>query len=156
MAAIKRLFKMRWTKLTPAAGTRTGRSWSLISKAENEVETPRLWAVCSITISQWLKMRKAKRKTHSDASNLCAWIPIRVTSRNGWHEISGASACRCRSCWSRHMHWTPRRFLGFEKKILRSALHIKVNERERSLYYISGVTARSHIIAANLILSTFT
>ena len=81
----------RWTKLTPAVGTLTeGRS--LISKAEIE-ETPRLRAVCSITICQYLKMRRAKLNTHTDASGtLCARSPIQ---RNGWYEISGASARRC-------------------------------------------------------------
>ena len=79
---------------------------SLISKAETEVETLRLWAVCSKTISQYQKMRRAKLNTHSDASgNLCAYSTIRlgVPSRNGWQEIIGASACRCRSCWPRTM-----------------------------------------------------
>ena len=62
-------FKMCWTRLAPAAGTLTG--GSLISKAETEVEIPGLWAVCSITISQYLEMRK--KMTHTDASgNLCA------------------------------------------------------------------------------------
>ena len=35
------IIKMWWSKLTPAAGTLTG-GRSLISKAEAEVETPRL------------------------------------------------------------------------------------------------------------------
>ena len=50
---------MCWTRLGPVAGTLTG-GRSLISKAETEVETPRLWAVCSITISQYLKIKDAK------------------------------------------------------------------------------------------------
>ena len=72
-------------KLTPAAGKLTG-GRSLISKAEAEVETPKIWAVCSIALSQYLKMRRAKLNTHTDASrNLRACSPIRlgVTSRNG-------------------------------------------------------------------------
>ena len=51
---------LRWTKLAPAAGTLTGRR-SLISEAETEVETSKLWAVCSITISQYIKMRRVKK-----------------------------------------------------------------------------------------------
>ena len=75
------------TKLTLAAGTLTG-GRSLISKAEAEVETPKLWAVCSIAISQYLKMQRAKLNTHTDASGkLCACSPtdirLFVTSRNG-------------------------------------------------------------------------
>ena len=121
MAAIKWLFKM-WTKLTRAAGTLTGGK-SLISKAETEVETPRLRTVCSITISQYLKMRWAKLNTHTDTSgNLHACS--RITSRNGWHEISGTCyVCRCRSFWLRPMYWTQRSFLGLEEFLI-NALHI--------------------------------
>ena len=68
-------------------------------------------------------MRKVKLNTHTVSSvNLCAWNRIRDTSRNGWHEISGASACRCRSCRPRPMHWTLIRFLGLGNFM--SALHI--------------------------------
>ena len=141
---------MRWTKLTPAAGTLTG-GRSLISKAETEVETSRLRAVCSITISQYLKMRRAKLNTHTDASgNLCARSPIQVNRRNGWYEISGASACRCRSCWPRPIHWTPRPFLGLEIFFfLMRALHVvdDQSERERTLDYISGVEMATYYTA---------
>ena len=137
MAVIK---WMRWTKLTPAAGTLTG-GRSLISKAETEVETSRLRAVCSITISQYLKMRRAKLNTHTDTSgNLWARSPIGVTSRNGWNEISGASA-RCRSCCPTPMYGTQRGLLGLENSsFLMSALHIvdDQRERERTLDYIRG------------------
>ena len=69
-------------------------------------------------------MRRAKLNTHTDASgNLCARSPNRVKRRNGWHEISGASACRCRSCWPRPMYGTPRWFLGLENGLI-NALHI--------------------------------
>ena len=133
---------MRWTKLTPEAGTLTG-GRSLISKAETEVSTPRIRAVCSIRISQYLKMRRAKLNTHTDASgNLCVRSPIRIKRRNGCYEISGASACRCRSYCPRPMYWTPIRFLGQENFFfLMSALHIvdDHSERERTLDYISGV-----------------
>ena len=84
MAVNKWLLKML-TKLMPVAGRLTG-GRSLISKAETEVETPKLWAVCSIAISQYLRMRRAKQNTHTDASvNLCACNPIRlvVTNRIG-------------------------------------------------------------------------
>ena len=132
---------MRWTKLTSAAGTLTG-GRSLISKAEAEVSTPRIRAVCSITISQYLKMRRAKLNTHTDASgNLCVRSPIRI-KRNGCYKISGASACRCWSNCPRPMYWTPIRFLGLENFFfLMSALHIvdDHSERERTLDYISGV-----------------
>ena len=137
MAVIK---WMRWTKLTPAAGTLTG-GRSLISKAETEVETSRFPAVCSITISQYFKKRSAKLNTHTEASsNLCARSPIGVTSRNGWHEISGASA-RCRSCCPTPMYGTQRWLLGLEE-FLKHALHIVddvqvQSERERALDYIS-------------------
>ena len=95
-------------------------------------------------------MRKAKLNTHTDASGiLCACIPIRVTRRNGWHEISGAGACRCRSCWPRPMCWTPKPFLGSENFFPRSALHI-VGEggRERSLDYISNLWSRMDIMVS--------
>ena len=78
------MFKMDH-KLGPVAGILTG-GRSLISKAEIEVETSKLWAVCSITISQHLNMRRAKLNTHTDASgHLCACGPNRlgVISRNG-------------------------------------------------------------------------
>jgi hypothetical protein len=60
--------------MTPEVGTLTG-GRSLISKAETEVETPRLWAVCSITTSQHLKMQSVKLNTYTDSDaggNLCA------------------------------------------------------------------------------------
>ena len=70
-------------------------------------------------------MRRVKLNTHTAASgNLCVWNRIRDTSRNGWHEIRGASACRCRSCRPRSMHWTLIRFLGLGNFM--SALHIVV------------------------------
>ena len=71
-------------------------------------------------------MRRAKLNTHPDASdNMCACSPIRlgVTSRNGWHEISGASACRCRSWWPTPMYGTQRWLLGL-KDFPINALHI--------------------------------
>ena len=113
--------------MTPAAGTLTvGRS--LISEAETEVETPRLRAVCSITINKYSKMRRAMLNTHTEASgNLCARNPIRVTSslslRNEWHKIRGASVCRCRSCWPLPMYGTQRWLLGLEEFPI-NALHI--------------------------------
>ena len=108
--------------LTRVAGTLTG-GRSLISKAETKVETPKSWAVCLITTSQSLKMRRVKLNTHVVASvNLCAWNRIRDTSRNGRHEISGASACRCRSCRPRPMHGTLIRFLRLGNFM--SVLHI--------------------------------
>ena len=131
-----------WTKLTPAAGTLTaGRS--LISKAEPEVETPRLWVVCSITISQYLKMRRPKLNTHTDASgNLCACSPIPVTHRNGWYEIriSSARACRCRRRWPAPIYGTQRWLLGLEDFPI-NALHIvdDRSEREGTLDYISEI-----------------
>ena len=138
MAVIKWLYsKMRWTKLTPAAGTLTGER-SLISKAETEVETPRLWVVCSITISQCLKMRWAKLNTHTDAGYLCACS--RITSKNGSNEISIACyKCRCRSCWPRPTYWTQKWFLGAENFPI-NALHIVDDQGQRnwSLDYISG------------------
>ena len=114
---------MRQTKLTTAAGTLTGER-SLISKAETEVETSRLRAASSITISQYLQMRRAKLNTHTDASdNLCACSPNRlgVTSKKGWHGISGTSACRCKTRWPRPMHGT-RWLLGLENSLIK-ALH---------------------------------
>ena len=77
-------------------GTLTG-GRSLNSKAETEVETPKLWAVWSITISQYQNMRWAMLDTHTDArGNLCAYSRIRVRRKNGWHEIS--VACYERRC----------------------------------------------------------
>ena len=68
-------------------------------------------------------MRRVKLNTHVVASvNLCAWNRIRDTSRNGRHEISGASACRCRSCRPRPMHGTLIRFLQIGNFM--SVLHI--------------------------------
>ena len=70
---------MRWTILALAAGTLTawgGRSPWLISKAETEVETLGLWAVWWMTISQYLKIQRAKLNTHTDASGslcTCSW-----------------------------------------------------------------------------------
>ena len=93
------------------------------------METPKLWAVCSISKSQYLKMRRAKLNTYTDSSgNLCACSPIRlgVTSRK--HEISGASACRCRSCWPK-LNGTQRWFLELEI-FLENALHSIVDDRE--------------------------
>ena len=139
---IKWSFKMWWSKLTPAAGTLTG-GRSLISKAETEVESPRLWAVCSITISQYLNMRWAKLNAHTDAGgNLCACTGSCFTSRNGWYEIGGAcyeGRCRCRCCWPRPMFWTQRWFVGLENFLIK-ALHIAYDQgqRERSLDYLSG------------------
>ena len=67
-------------------------------------------------------MLRVYLNTHTAASgNFCAWNRIRDTSRNGRHEISGASACRCRSCRPRPMLWTLIRFLGLGN--LMSALH---------------------------------
>ena len=116
---------------------------SLISKAEIEVETPILWAVCSITIIQYLKMRQAKLNTHADASgNSCACS--RITSRNGWDGISGPGAsacheCRCRSCWPRPMYWTQRWFLGLENFLINARHNVDdQGQRERYLDYISG------------------
>ena len=54
------------------------------SKAETDVETPILRAVCSMTISQYLKVRWAKLNTHADASgtsNLCACSRITTSDR---------------------------------------------------------------------------
>ena len=123
------------TKLTPAAEILTG-GRSLISKAETKVETSRLRAVCSITISQYSKKQRAKLNTHIDTSGgFCARSPIRVTSRNGWHEISGASTCRCQSCWPTPMYGTQRWLLGVENFPIK-ALHIvdnNVEEKERSI-----------------------
>ena len=124
---------MRWTKLTSAAGTLTG--------GRSLMVTSRSRAVCSITISHYLKMRRAKLNTHTDTSgNLWARSPIGVTSRNGWNEISGASA-RCRSCCPTPMYGTQRGLLGLENSsFLMSALHIvdDQRERERTLDYIRG------------------
>ena len=123
------------TKLTPAAGTLTG-GRSLISEAETEVETSRLWAVCSITISQYIKMLRVKLNAYTVASgNLCPCS--RITSRNGRHAISGACyECRRRSCRPRPMNWTQRWFvrLGLEKFRI-NALHIVDDEgQERKNY----------------------
>ena len=142
MAVINR---MSWIKLTPATGILTG-GRSLISKAETEVETPRLRALCSITIRQYFKMQRTKLNAHTGASgNLCSCSPIRlgVASKNGWHGISGASsACRCESCWPRPMYGTERWLLGLENSLI-NALHIVDNPsvRVRTLDYI--ITARS-------------
>ena len=69
-------------------------------------------------------MRRAKLNTHTDASgNLCARSPIRVASRKEWHEISGASACRCQSCWPMPMYGTQRWLLGLNEFPI-NALHI--------------------------------
>ena len=132
MVVIKWLFKKYLSKLTPAAGTLTG-GRSLISKAETEVETPRLWAVCSITINQYIKMRKVNLNTYTGASgNLCPCSRrIRVTR---CHKIKGASlsACRWRSCWpiDRSIHWTL--FLGLDIFFfVISALHIDDDHSER-------------------------
>ena len=66
---------------------------------------------------------KAKLNTHTDASgNLCL-IRLGVTSRNGWHEISGAGAYRHRSRWPRPMYGTQRWFLGLEDFLI-NVLHI--------------------------------
>ena len=51
-------------KLGPAAAILTG-GRSLIFKAETEVDTFKLWAVCSITISHYLNMRSAKLNEYS-------------------------------------------------------------------------------------------
>ena len=127
------------TKLTPAARTLTG-GRSFIPKAETKVETPKSWALCLITISQYLKMRWAILNTHTDGSvNLCARSCIRVASKKGWNGISGPSARRCWSCW----HWpyrTQRWILGLEKFLI-NPLHsadTKVKER-KTLDYISVV-----------------
>ena len=99
MAVIKWLFK----KLTPAAGTLT-RGRSLISKAETEVETPKLWAVCSIVISQYLKMRRAKLTLTLASAVTCA-LAIPSESQEGMDsmrsvapvlvdvEVAGPSSC---------------------------------------------------------------
>ena len=93
-------------------------------------------------------MRRAKLNTHTDASgNLCAHSPIQlgVTSRNGQHEISGASACRCRSCLPKPMCGTQRWFLTildlkiFFKMRFISLMIKSQSESERTLDYISGV-----------------
>ena len=94
-----------------------------------DVETPRLWAVCSITINQYLKIQWATLNTHTDASgNLCASSLSVITCRNGWHEISG-SCYECRSYWPRSMYWIQKWFLEFES-FLKNALHI-VDDRRR-------------------------
>ena len=86
-------------------------------------------------------MRRAKQITHPNASgNLCARSPIRVKSRNGCHEISGASACRCQSCWPTSMYGTQRWILGLDD-FLKHALHIVYDvqvegESEETLDYI--------------------
>ena len=91
-------------------------------------------------------MRRAKLKRHTNASgNLCA-----RRSRNGWHKISGASACRCRSCWPTPNYGTQRWLLGLED-FLKHALHIVddvqvQSERERTLDYISGVEGLGAIV----------
>ena len=85
-------------------------------------------------------MRRAKSNTHTDAGgNVYTCGPIRVTNRNGWHKISGASACRCQSCWPRPMYRTQSWFLRLDDFAIK-ALHI-VGEggRERSLDYISSL-----------------
>ena len=94
-------------------------------------------------------MRWAKLDTHTNASgNLSACSRIRVTSRNGWLEISGACyecrICRCQSCWPRPMYCTQRRFLGLENFLV-NMLHIDESERERSLDYISGALRRDRL-----------
>ena len=149
MEEIKWLFKMCPRKLTPAAGTLTG-GRSLISKAGTKVETPKLWAVCSITICQYLKMRRPKLNAHTEASDIwCACIRIR--SWNEWHEIGGACyECRCegRSCWPRlsFMFWTQGWFLGL-KKLPINALHIVdqlEGQREKDLDYLSQTQLNSY------------
>ena len=127
----------RWTKLTPAVETLTG-GRSLISKAETEVETPRLRAVCLITICQYFKIQRTRLNSHTDASgNLCASSLIRlgVTSKNGWHWISGASACRCESCWPRNMYGIQRWLLGLEKSLINAhhIVEVTVKEKEHSI-----------------------
>ena len=137
-AAIKWLFKMWWSILTPAAGTLT-RGRSSFSIEETEVETPRSWAVCLITMSQYLKMRWTQQDTHTDASAACS----RITSRNRRHEpeIVGPcyeGRCRCQSCWNRSMFWTQRWSLRLEKFCI-NALHIVVDQglKRKILDYLS-------------------
>ena len=95
-------------------------------------------------------MRRAKLN-HTDASsNLCASSPIRlsVTSKKGWHGISGASACRCKRCWPRPMYGTHRWLLGLENSLIK-ALHIVDDQGEwvKTLDYIShGVVGRIRAI----------
>ena len=79
-------------------------------------------------------MRRAKQvklNAHTDASgNLCAFSRIQVTSRNGWHEISGANACRCRGCWPEPVYGSQMWFLRLENFLV-NALHIDGGRRER-------------------------
>ena len=118
-----------------------GRSVPAISesKAETDVETPILWAVCSMTISQYLKVRWAKLNTHADASgtsNLCACS--RITTRNGLREISGTCyECRCQYYLPRPMYWIRRWFLGLEESLIKALHIVDEGQRKRTLDYIS-------------------
>ena len=137
-----------WIKLTPVAGTLT-RGRSLICRAETEVESPGLWAVCSITKDKYLKKRWAKLNAHSDASgDLCACSRITTSCRNRWHEISGACyECRWRSCLPTgspmYRTHTRRWFLGLENFLIKS-FHVVdvpvvklVKVKDKDLDYIS-------------------
>ena len=75
-------------------------------------------------------MRWVKLKTHA-SGNLSARTGsrIRFTSKNGWHEISGASACRCQGCWPRPMYGTSRWFVELEK-FLKEAFHIVDDDQD--------------------------
>jgi hypothetical protein len=62
--------------------------WSPMWNFETEAETPRSWAVCSMTTSQYVKMKWAEAEhSHWRGGNLCACS--RITSRNGLHESGG-------------------------------------------------------------------
>ena len=133
---------MWWTKLMPAVGTLT-RARSLISGAETEVETPKLWAVCSITKNQYWKSWWANLNAHTDASSLCA--SSRITSTNRWNEMSGACyECWCWSCWLVLMYWTLGWFLWLENFLIK-ALHLvggqsqlaKVKVKDKDRDYVS-------------------
>ena len=50
----------------------------------------------------------------------CSPIRLGVSSKNGWHGINGASACRCESCWPRSLYGTQSRrwLLGLENSLM--------------------------------------
>ena len=75
---------MWWTKLTPAAGTLT-RARSLISEAETEIKTPRLWAVCSIAKNQYItfKIRWAKLTP----AITCAFAVASLAWKDEWMQL---------------------------------------------------------------------
>ena len=142
MTVIKWLFKMDY-KLGPAAEILTG-GRSLISKAETEVETLKLWAVCSITNNSVIKDSEGEVE-HSHWRQrplVCLWSHLTRSHKQEWiaWDQWGQRLSMSKSLAQGHV-WNPEMVSWTWKLSLKRASYRWWSKWKRKdcLDYISGV-----------------